>query len=45
MTDISAALNWYPNATVRIAFNYVFASPRNRGSANIFLVRLQFQPW
>ncbi len=45
MTDISAALNWYVNATSRIEFNYIYASPRNQGAANIFLLRLQYQPW
>ncbi len=45
LTDISAALSWYPNATTRIEFNYIFANPKDRGSANIFLMRLQFQPW
>jgi len=45
MTDISAALNWYPNATARIELNYIYASPKNRGAANILLLRLQYQPW
>lgn len=45
LTDISAALSWYPNATTRIQLNYVRASPKNRGAANIFLLRLRYQPW
>jgi len=45
LTDFSASLSWYPNATSRIELNYIYASPRNKGSANIFLLRLQFQPW
>jgi phosphate-selective porin OprO/OprP len=45
LTDLSAALNWYPNATTRFQLNYIHASPKDRGSANIFLLRLQYQPW
>ena len=45
LTDISAALNWYINATTRVEFNYINASPKNQGSANIFLLRVQYQPW
>jgi phosphate-selective porin OprO/OprP len=45
LTDISAALNWYPNATTRVEFNYIYASPKNQGAANIFLLRVQYQPW
>jgi phosphate-selective porin OprO/OprP len=45
MTDISAALNWYPNATSRVQVNYIRANPKDRGVANIFLLRVQFQPW
>jgi len=45
LTDLSAALNWYPNATTRIELNYVHATPKDRGSANIFMLRLQYQPW
>jgi phosphate-selective porin OprO/OprP len=45
LTDISAALNWYVNPTTRIVLNYIYASPKNRGAANIFLLRLQYIPW
>ncbi len=45
LTDISAALNWYPNATTRVQLNYIHASPKNQGAANIFLLRVQYQPW
>jgi phosphate-selective porin OprO/OprP len=45
LTDISAALNWYLNATTRVQFNYIYASPKDRGAANIFLLRVQYQPW
>jgi len=45
LVDVSAALNWYANATTRIELNYIFASPKNQGAANILLLRLQYQPW
>jgi phosphate-selective porin OprO/OprP len=45
LTDINAALNWYPNATTRVELNYIYATPKNQGSANIFLLRVQYQPW
>ena len=45
LTDFSAALNWYLNATTRVSLNYVHARPLDRGSANIGLLRVQFQPW
>ena len=45
LTDFGAALSWYPNATTRIEFNFVHARPKDRGTANIVLVRLQYQPW
>jgi len=45
LTDISGALSWYINATTRIELNYIHASPKNQGAANIFLLRVQYQPW
>jgi len=45
MTDISGSLNWYINATTRVELNYIYASPKNQGVANIFLLRVQYQPW
>jgi len=45
LADISGALNWYINATTRVELNYIYASPKNQGAANIFLLRLQYQPW
>lgn len=45
LTDFSGALNWYPNATSRIQLNYVHARPKDRGVANILIMRVQFQPW
>ena len=45
LTDVSGALSWYINATTRVELNYVFASPKNQGAANILLLRVQYQPW
>jgi phosphate-selective porin OprO/OprP len=45
LIDISAALNWYLNATTRVQLNYIYASPKDRGAANILLLRVQYQPW
>lgn len=45
LADFTAALSWYPNATTRVSLNYVRARPKNRGTANIGLLRVQFQPW
>jgi phosphate-selective porin OprO/OprP len=45
LTDFSASLNWYVNATSRVQLNYIHARPEDRGVANIFLLRVQFQPW
>ena len=45
LTDFSAALNWYVNATVRVKLNYIYARPTDRGSTNIILLRIQYNPW
>jgi len=45
LTDISASLNWYINATTRIELNYINARPKDQGAANILLLRVQYQPW
>ena len=45
LTDYTAALSWYANATTRVELNYIYADPKNRGSANIVLLRLQYLPW
>jgi len=45
LTDVSGSLNWYINATTRVELNYIHASPKNQGAANIFLLRVQYQPW
>ena len=45
MTNISGALSWYINGTSRVELNYIYASPKNQGSANIILLRVQYNPW
>lgn len=45
ITDISAALSWYTDPTTRIALNFIHTKPGDRGSANIILLRLQYNPW
>jgi phosphate-selective porin OprO and OprP len=45
LLDFGAALNWYVNATTRIGLNYIRAEPKDRGSANIVVLRLQYNPW
>jgi phosphate-selective porin OprO/OprP len=45
LTNVSAALSWYPDPSTRVALNYIYAMPEDRGSASIFLLRVQFNPW
>jgi phosphate-selective porin OprO/OprP len=45
LIDISGALSWHINPTTRIELNYIYASPKNQGTANIFLLRMQYLPW
>jgi phosphate-selective porin OprO/OprP len=45
LSDFSAALNWYLNPTTSVRLNYIYASPKNQGSANIFILRFQYRPW
>ena len=45
LTDFSASLSWYINATTRVKLNYIYAQPEDRGSANIVLLRVQYNPW
>ena len=45
LLDFGAALNWYVNATTRIGLNYIRAEPKDRGSANIVVLRFQYNPW
>jgi len=44
LTDVSLGFNWYPNATSRVLFNYIYADVEETGHANIFLLRYQFRP-
>ncbi len=43
--DFTAALSWYLNATTRVEINYIRAMPKDRGAANIALLRIQYEPW
>jgi len=45
LADFSGALSWYINGSTRVELNYNRAQPRDQGSANIFLLRLEYQPW
>ena len=45
LLDFGAALNWYANATTRIGLNYIRAEPKDRGSADIVVLRFQYNPW
>jgi phosphate-selective porin len=45
LRDIGVALSWYVDATARIGLNYIRAKPEDRGSANIVVLRLQYNPW
>jgi phosphate-selective porin OprO/OprP len=45
LVDVSASLNWYINGTTRFGLNYIRTLPKDRGAANIVLLRFQFQPW
>jgi phosphate-selective porin OprO/OprP len=45
MTNISGGVNWYVTETTRFEFNYIHTMPKDRGSANIFLIRIQYMPW
>jgi phosphate-selective porin OprO/OprP len=43
LTDISAALNWYPNATTRIELNFIHASPKNHGVVTSRIKSFEFR--
>jgi phosphate-selective porin OprO/OprP len=45
LTNIGAGVNWYVTETTRFEFNYIHTMPKDRGSANIFLIRIQYMPW
>ena len=44
MTDVSLGLNWYTTAATRLSLNYIYSDVKDLGSANILLVRYQFNP-
>ena len=44
MTDVSLGLNWYPTAATRLSLNYIYSDVMDVGSANILLLRYQFNP-
>jgi phosphate-selective porin OprO/OprP len=44
MTDISAGLGWYLTAASRLRLDYVHSTVRGVGSANLVLLRYQFNP-
>jgi hypothetical protein len=45
LTDFSAGLSCYIDATSKVMLNYIFARPEDQGSANIVVLRVQFNPW
>jgi phosphate-selective porin len=45
LTDFSAGLSWYIDASSKVMLNYIHAKPRDRGSANIVVLRVQWNPW
>lgn len=44
MEDISVGINWYLTGTSRVMFNYIHSDVQHVGSANVFLLRYQFNP-
>jgi phosphate-selective porin OprO/OprP len=44
MTNLSVGLNWYLDPTSTVKLNYINSSVRDRGRANILLLRYQFRP-
>jgi phosphate-selective porin OprO/OprP len=44
MTDVSLGINWYMTGTSRVMFNYIHSNVTDVGSANVFLLRYQFNP-
>ena len=44
MVDFSFGVNWYINGTSAVKFNYIHSNVKDRGHANILLLRYQFRP-
>jgi phosphate-selective porin OprO/OprP len=44
MTDLSFGVNWYLSATSAVKFNYINSNVKDRGRANVFVLRYQFRP-
>ena len=40
--DVTAGVNWYPNATSKIQFNWIYSNVEDLGHANIWVVRYQY---
>jgi phosphate-selective porin OprO/OprP len=44
MTDLSFGVNWYLSANSAVKFNYINSNVKDRGRANVFVLRYQFRP-
>ena len=44
MVDYSFGVNWYLSGTSAVKFNYIHSNVKDRGHANIFVLRYQFRP-
>jgi phosphate-selective porin OprO/OprP len=44
MTNLTFGANWYLTATSAVRFNYIYSDVKDRGRANIFVLRYQFRP-
>ncbi len=44
MTDVSLGMNWYLNQQFRFMLNLIHSDVRDLGTADIALVRFQYNP-
>jgi phosphate-selective porin OprO/OprP len=44
MTDFSFGVNWYLSSTSAVKLNYIHSTVKDRGHANILILRYQFRP-